>query len=108
MKRCLDGLSHGRDLIAIIAINGARAVLFMRDGACDQTERATIPVFDKSNRTDGIFPRVDFKFGPERDRYTCPAANWFNSGAPHGTPRSGINGRRDTDLSRQQIGLRSL
>jgi hypothetical protein len=32
-----------------------------------------IPVFDKSNRTDGTFSRVDFKFGPERDRYTCPA-----------------------------------
>ncbi len=28
-----------------------------------------IPVFDKSNRTDGTFSRVDFKFDPERDRY---------------------------------------
>ena len=32
-----------------------------------------IPVFDKSNRADGRFSRVDFKFDPERDRYTCPA-----------------------------------
>ena len=29
--------------------------------------------FDKSNRTDGTFSRVDFKFDPGRDRYACPA-----------------------------------
>src|ERR1700722_10213241 len=46
-----------------------------------------IPVFDKSNRTDGTFSRVDFKFDPDRDRYTCPGArNWFNSGAPTQLP----------------------
>jgi transposase len=32
-----------------------------------------IPVFDKSNRTDGTFSRANFPFDPERDRYTCPA-----------------------------------
>ena len=32
-----------------------------------------IPVFDKSNRTDGTFSRADFAFDAERDRYTCPA-----------------------------------
>jgi hypothetical protein len=32
-----------------------------------------IPDFDKSNRTDGTFYRVDFKFDPQRDRYTCPS-----------------------------------
>src|ERR1700736_5174872 len=32
-----------------------------------------IPVFDKSNRTDGTFSRADFAFDVERDRYTCPA-----------------------------------
>ena len=32
-----------------------------------------IPVFDKSNRTDGTFSRADFAFDPERDRYTPPA-----------------------------------
>ena len=32
-----------------------------------------IPVFDKSNRTDGTFSRADFAFDPERDRYMCPA-----------------------------------
>jgi hypothetical protein len=32
-----------------------------------------IPVFDRSNRTDGTFSRTDFAFDAERDRYTCPA-----------------------------------
>jgi hypothetical protein len=32
-----------------------------------------IPVFDKSNRTDGTFSRADFTFDPQNDRYTCPA-----------------------------------
>jgi hypothetical protein len=32
-----------------------------------------IPVFAKSNRTDGTFSRADFVFDPEHDRYTCPA-----------------------------------
>ena len=32
-----------------------------------------IPVFDKSNRTDGTFSRADFTFDPGRDRYMCPA-----------------------------------
>jgi transposase len=31
-----------------------------------------IPVFDKSQRTDGTFSRSDFAFDPERDLYTCP------------------------------------
>jgi hypothetical protein len=34
---------------------------------------AHIPVFDKSNRTDGTFSRANFAFDAERDRYTCPA-----------------------------------
>jgi hypothetical protein len=46
-----------------------------------------IPVFDKSNRTDGTFSRVDFVFDPERDRNTCPRAkNWFNSDEPTRPP----------------------
>jgi hypothetical protein len=32
-----------------------------------------IPVFDKSNQTDGTFSRADFVFDAERDRYPCPA-----------------------------------
>ena len=50
-----------------------------------------IPVFDKSNRTDGTFSRVDFKFDPERDRYACPAGKELvQFRRTYATPRSGI------------------
>ena len=50
-----------------------------------------IPVFDKSNRTDGTFSRVDFKFDPDRDRYTCPAGKELvQFRRAYATPRSGI------------------
>ncbi len=32
-----------------------------------------IPVFDKSNWSDGTFSRSDFAYDHKRDRYTCPA-----------------------------------
>ena len=32
-----------------------------------------IPVFDKSQRSDGTFSRSDFAYDHTRDRYTCPA-----------------------------------
>ena len=32
-----------------------------------------IPVFDKSERTDGTFSRADFAYDPEGDAYICPA-----------------------------------
>jgi len=31
-----------------------------------------IPVFDKSNRSDGTFSRSDFTYDPNQDRYICP------------------------------------
>jgi transposase len=31
-----------------------------------------IPVFDKSNRTDGTLSRADFMFDPDANEYTCP------------------------------------
>ena len=34
-----------------------------------------IPVWDKSQRTDGTFSRVDFEYDRERDVYTCPRGN---------------------------------
>ena len=50
-----------------------------------------IPVFDKSTRTDGTFPRVDFTFDPERDRYTCPAGKELvQFRRTYATPRTGI------------------
>jgi hypothetical protein len=49
-----------------------------------------IPVFDKSNRTNGTFSRVDFKFDPERDRYACPAGKEpVQFRRTYATPRSG-------------------
>ena len=31
-----------------------------------------IPVFDKSDRSDGTFSRADFAYHAQRDVYTCP------------------------------------
>ena len=50
-----------------------------------------IPVFDKSNRTDGTFSRSDFAFDAELDRYTCPAGKHLvQFHRTYATPRSGI------------------
>ena len=50
-----------------------------------------IPVFDKSNRTDGTFSRADFAFDAERDRYTCPAGKELvQFRRTYAIPRSGI------------------
>lgn len=50
-----------------------------------------IPVFDKSNRTDGTLSRSDFAFDPEQDRYTCPEGKHLvQFHRTYATPRSGI------------------
>lgn len=50
-----------------------------------------IPVFDKSNRTDGTFSRAEFVFDPEGDRYTCPAGKKLvQFRRIYATPRTGI------------------
>ena len=50
-----------------------------------------IPVFDKSNRTDGTFSRADFAFAAERDRYTCPAGKELvQFRRTYAIPRSGV------------------
>jgi transposase len=50
-----------------------------------------IPVFDKSNRTDGTFSRSDFVFDPEQDHYTCPEGKRLvQFRRTYATPRSGI------------------
>jgi Transposase DDE domain len=50
-----------------------------------------IPVFDKSNRTDGAFSRADFAFDAERDRYTCPAGKELvQFRRTYAIPRSGV------------------
>jgi hypothetical protein len=50
-----------------------------------------IPVFDKSNRTDGTFSRADFAFDAEHNRYTCPAGKELvQFRRTYATPRSGV------------------
>jgi transposase len=50
-----------------------------------------IPVFDKSNRTDGTLSRSDFVFDAEQDRYICPAGKQLvQFHRTYATPRSGI------------------
>ena len=50
-----------------------------------------IPVFDKSNRTDGTFSRSDFTWVGESDLYICPAGKELKQfHRTYATPRSGI------------------
>ena len=56
----------------------------------EEGNRPHIPVFDKSNRTDGTFSRVDFKFDPDQDRYTCPGQGTGSIPAHLRTSQSGI------------------
>jgi transposase len=50
-----------------------------------------IPVFDKSNRTDGTFSRSDFVFDPAHNHYTCPEGKLLvQFRRSYATPRSGI------------------
>ena len=50
-----------------------------------------IPVFDKSNRTDGTFSRSDFTWVGENDRYICPTGKELKQfHRTYVTPRSGI------------------
>jgi transposase len=50
-----------------------------------------IPVFDKSNRTDGTFSRSDFVFDAEHDRYVCPVGKHLvQFHRTYATPRTGI------------------
>jgi transposase len=68
-----------------------------------------IPVFDKSNRTDGTFSRADFVFDVERDRYTCPRGQRTGSVPTHiRHSQKRRHSRGHKTLSRQQIGLRCL
>jgi len=38
-----------------------------------------VPVFDKSERTDGTFGRSDFTYDAEHNRYTCPAGKFLKT-----------------------------
>ena len=59
-----------------------------------------IPVFDKSERTDGTFSRADFGYDPERDVYVCPAGKLLQKyRRAFATPRHGVT-KADTMIYR--------
>jgi transposase len=50
-----------------------------------------IPVFDKSERTDGTFSRADFVYNQEDDAYVCPSGKRLQKyRRPFATPRTGV------------------
>lgn len=50
-----------------------------------------IPVFDKSNRTDGTFSRADFAFDEGANRYTCPGGKHLvQFRRSYAVPRTGV------------------
>ena len=50
-----------------------------------------IPVFDKSNRTDGTFSRADFTFDNDANRYICPVGKLLvQFRRSYDKPRTGI------------------
>ena len=59
-----------------------------------------IPVFDKSNRTDGTFSRAAFVFDPEHDRYTCPAGKELvQFRRTYAIPRSGVTAEAQDSIA---------
>ncbi len=51
-----------------------------------------IPVFDKSARSDGTYPRSDFTYDHEADAYTCPGGKQLKHyHRAFSTPRTGID-----------------
>jgi hypothetical protein len=59
-----------------------------------------IPVFDKSNRTDGTFSRADFVFDPEHDPYTCPAGKELvQFRRTYAIPRSGVTAEAQDSIA---------
>ena len=68
-----------------------------------------IPVFDKSNRTDGTFSRADFAIRRRTRPLHVPGGQRTGPIPTHlRHSQKRRHGRGDTDLSRQQIGLRHL
>jgi len=59
-----------------------------------------IPVFDKTERTDGTFQRDDFQWNEDHDEYRCPAGNALRrEWRPYKNPRTHIT-RADTIVYR--------
>ena len=43
-----------------------------------------VPVWDKSERSDGTLSRAEFKFHPEQNRYECPGGKYLTSSGRSG------------------------
>ena len=68
-----------------------------------------IPVFDKSQRTDGTFSRDDFAYDHKRDCYICPAGKELRQRQKiYRVPRPLVDRERHDALSRQQARLPGL
>jgi hypothetical protein len=70
-----------------------------------------IPVFDKTDRTDGTFPNTAFSFDPEADEYTCPGGNklkkyWRTMSKPRSG--TGADGFRKYYASKKDCGACAL
>ena len=64
-----------------------------------------IPVFDKSQRTDGTFSRNDFAYDHKRDCYICPAGKKLRQRHKNLSRAAPLRGRERHDaLSREQAG----
>ena len=70
----------------------------------DQGIEPHIPVFDKSQRTDGTFSREDFTYGHASDTYRCPAGKMLQHYRRQFTiPRTGV--MKDNSM-RYRAGMR--
>ena len=70
-----------------------------------------IPVFDRTDRTDGTFPNTAFSFDPEADEYTCPGGNklkkyWRTMSKPRSG--TGADGFRKYYASKKDCGACAL
>jgi transposase len=71
VERSLDGFAlYPEKLIGDTAYGNAEMLNWLVDECGIEPH---IPVWDKSQRTDGTFSRDDFAYDHERDCYTCPA-----------------------------------
>ena len=67
-----------------------------------------IPVFDKSQHTDGTFSRDDFTYDHNRDCYICPAGKELRQRQGLSEAAASRRSERHDALSRQQAGLPEL
>lgn len=82
VERVHDGLGlWPRKLIADTGYGGAEMLAWL---VHERDIEPHIPVFDKSNRSDGTFSRVDFAYDTRNDVYICPAGKVLKRCRRHG------------------------